>query len=242
MNTPTHAPRGHPLDEFVTVDPGLLFQPDHVKMPRMGVAVVWMWRQGHPAVSQLGVVPRGHFRSTALKAPGFLQLLNADRSRQIGHVVFEPGSYDLVTPRGFPDKTSCSVAASHNLIVLLALLIVSRFPSGEKATDRTASECPLRVSSSWPVAVSHSLTVRSSLPLASRFPSGEKATDRTKPECPLRVSSSWPEAASHSLTVRSPLPVASRFPSGERATEETRSECPLRVRNSWPVAASRSLT
>src|SRR5262249_15622718 len=133
----------------------------------------------------------------------------------IGHVVFEPGGCQHPSYNLLPDKTSCSVAASHNLTVLSALLVASRFPSGEKATEFTVPECPLRVSISWPVAVSHSLTVRSSLPLASRFPSGEKATDRTKPECPLRVSSSWPVAASHSLTVRSPLPVASRFPSGE---------------------------
>jgi hypothetical protein len=35
------------------------------------------------------------------------------------------------------DKTSCSVAASHNLIVPSLLSVASRFPSGEKATDET---------------------------------------------------------------------------------------------------------
>src|SRR5262249_38240637 len=59
------------------------------------------------------------------------------------------------------------------------LPVASRFPSGEKATDKTAPECPLRVSSSWPAPASHSLTVRSTLPVASFFPSGEKATDQT---------------------------------------------------------------
>src|SRR5262245_46824781 len=56
-------------------------------------------------------------------------------------------------------NTSCSVAASHSLTVRSPLPVASRFPSGEKATDTTASECPLRVSSSWPVPASHSLTV-----------------------------------------------------------------------------------
>ena len=59
----------------------------------------------------------------------------------------------------------------------IKLPVASRFPSGEKATDQTELECPLRVSSSWPVAASHSLTVPSELPVASRFPSGEKATE-----------------------------------------------------------------
>src|SRR5215813_1356172 len=101
MHAATDAKPGHPFYEIITVDPDLFSQPDHVKVPRMGVAVVRMWRRDHPNVSQLGVVPRGHLRATALKAPGFLQLLNPDRGRQIGHIVFEAWSYDLVTPRGF---------------------------------------------------------------------------------------------------------------------------------------------
>src|SRR5215510_13702137 len=64
-------------------------------------------------------------------------------------------------------NTSCSVAASHSLIVQSKLPVASRFQSGEKATDQTAYKCPLRVSISCPVAASHSLIVRSPLPVAS---------------------------------------------------------------------------
>src|SRR5262249_26489770 len=92
------------------------------------------------------------------------------------------GLISMVCPQSFyllRGNTSCSVAASHSLTVRSQLPVASRFPSGEKATDETTSECPLRVSSSSPAPGSHSLTVRSHLPVASRFPSGENATDLT---------------------------------------------------------------
>jgi hypothetical protein len=70
------------------------------------------------------------------------------------------------------------------------------------ALDRRArtppnSECPSRVSSSWPVAASHRLKwVLPEPPESRRAPSGENVTDVASSECPSKVRSSWPVAAS----------------------------------------------
>src|SRR5262249_11190442 len=61
-------------------------------------------------------------------------------------------------------------------------------PSGEKATEETSSECPVKVRSFLPVTTSHSFRVASELPDRAVRPSGEKATDKTQPECPVKVS------------------------------------------------------
>lgn len=48
---------------------------------------------------------------------------------------------------------------SHTFTVSSALAEASRFPSGLNATQKTALECPLQVSISWPVVASHNFTV-----------------------------------------------------------------------------------
>src|SRR5262245_40829570 len=112
-------------------------------------------------------------------------------------------------------------------------------PSGENATLRTASVCPLRVRVSCPVCASHTFTSQgvycllfsSHLPLpeAIRLPSAENATHKTWPVCPLRVRASCPVCASHTFTVLSSLAETMRLPSAENATLLTKSVCPWRV-------------
>ncbi|KAK0702684.1 hypothetical protein B0H67DRAFT_462454, partial [Lasiosphaeris hirsuta] len=63
----------------------------------------------------------------------------------------------------------------------------SRWPSGEKATDRTQSRWPSSVWRHCPEAVSQTLTVLSPEPDTSCWPSGEKATDQTQPRWPSSV-------------------------------------------------------
>src|SRR5262245_60503131 len=101
MHAATDAARGHSLDEFIATEAEPLVQPDHVKMPRMRVASVRARGRKNRLISQLGVVSRGQLGAATLKIPGFLQLLYADRGRDIGHVVFEARSYYLVAPCGF---------------------------------------------------------------------------------------------------------------------------------------------
>src|SRR5206468_9278929 len=72
----------------------------------------------------------------------------------------------------------------------------SNRPPGEKATDSTASVCPLRVQRRVPVGTSQSRTVLSELPLASVRPSGEKATEFTYPVWPGSVRRRRPVWAS----------------------------------------------
>src|SRR5262245_16156713 len=101
MHAATDAARGHPLDEFIATGAEQVVQPDHVKMPRMRLAFVRARGWKNRLISQLGVVSRGHLSAATLKIPGFLQLLYADRSRDVGHVVFDARSYYLVAPCGF---------------------------------------------------------------------------------------------------------------------------------------------
>src|SRR5262249_51616882 len=96
MYAATDAARGHPLDELIAADPDRIIQPDHIQVPRMQVAVARVRGQDHRRVNQLGVISRSHPRAAALKVPDLLQLLNAERSRQVAHVVFKPRSDDLV--------------------------------------------------------------------------------------------------------------------------------------------------
>src|SRR6266853_4245253 len=87
-------------------------------------------------------------------------------------------------------SSSLPLCASHTLVAS-RLQVAMRLPSGEKATESTVSECPLRVSSSFPLCASHTLAVASSPPVTMRLLSGEKATDLTLSECSsLSVSSS----------------------------------------------------
>ncbi len=53
------------------------------------------------------------------------------------------------------------VAASHSFSVLSQLPDSTRVPSGENATELTASECPSKVRIRAPVAASHSFSVLS---------------------------------------------------------------------------------
>ena len=75
---------------------------------------------------------------------------------------------------------------SHNRTVLSLLPLAIIFPSGLKATGRTAFPCPLK---GLPIGLpfkSHNLTVLSLLPLAIIVPSGLKATDTNPPLCALK--------------------------------------------------------
>ena len=93
-------------------------------------------------------------------------------------------------------------------------------PSGLKATDQTALECPLSVARSCPLRASHSLTVLSKLPEARVLPSGLKATDKMAAECPFSEARSCPPCASHSLispgVPAAPLPEAKGTKGGEK--------------------------
>ena len=79
-------------------------------------------------------------------------------------------------------------ATSHSLMVLSSLAEARVLPSGEKATESTASACPVRVARSWPVSTSHSLMVLSPLAEARVLPSGEKATELTAIGMPCQGS------------------------------------------------------
>jgi hypothetical protein len=96
-------------------------------------------------------------------------------------------------------------------------------PSGEYATERTQSECPVSVHScSWPnLARQHQYTQQQMIQ-----PSKNTAL------------TSLPVATSQTLTVRSLDPLTTCLPSGEYATELTSSECPFSVHFcSWPNPA-----
>src|SRR5215468_8830896 len=99
-----------------------------------------------------------------------------------------------------------SPVRSHSLRVLSLPPDSAVRPSGENATEKTASECPVKVRSSLPVATSHSLSVLSQLPDSAVRPSGANATEETAAECLVKVRSSWPVATSQSLSMPSPSP------------------------------------
>ena len=61
--------------------------------------------------------------------------------------------------------------------VLSSLPAASRLPSGEKASERTAPECPLSERSICPLSASINSTTASLPPIASRLPSGENAIE-----------------------------------------------------------------
>ena len=75
-------------------------------------------------------------------------------------------------------------AASQRRIVLSYEAESSRVPSGEKAQDVTALECPWSVRRQLPEAASQRRIVLSDEAESSRVPSGEKAQDVTALECP----------------------------------------------------------
>ena len=57
-------------------------------------------------------------------------------------------------------------------------------PSGESATDRIQSACPVKVRISAPVEAFHSLAVLSYEPVSTFVPSVENATEVTRLVCP----------------------------------------------------------
>ena len=108
------------------------------------------------------------------------------------------------------------LAASQSLIVLSPLPDAMRAPSGENATDITASEWPSKVRSRRPLAASQSLIVLSSLPDAMRAPSGENATEFTSSLMPLESAQQPAARRVPELDRTHPqLPDAMRAPSGE---------------------------
>ena len=70
-------------------------------------------------------------------------------------------------------------AASQRRMVLSDEAESSRVPSGEKAQDVTALECPSRLRRQLPEAASQRRIVLSNEAESSRVPSGEKAQDVT---------------------------------------------------------------
>ena len=72
---------------------------------------------------------------------------------------------------------SIPVSASHILIVLLKLPLRTFFPSGEKDTDQTDLECPIKLFNSFSVSTSHIFTIVSLPPLTTFFPSESGNTD-----------------------------------------------------------------
>ena len=53
----------------------------------------------------------------------------------------------------------CPSVASHTAVVLSALLVATRRPSGEKATECIAPLCPFRTNRNLPLTASHNLAV-----------------------------------------------------------------------------------
>ncbi|RYP17406.1 hypothetical protein DL765_004536 [Monosporascus sp. GIB2] len=143
---------------------------------------------------------------------------------------------------GCPYSAAGRLQLGSPLAICLRTGFVKRFPSGEKATEKTESPWPASVDRHAPVAASQTLTMRSPEPDASRLPSAEKATELTQLRWPSSVDRHAPVAASQTLTVRSQEPDASRLPSAEKATEVTESLWPASVDRHAPVAASQTLT
>src|SRR6266702_3356841 len=98
-----------------------------------------------------------------------------------------------------------------------------RWPSGENATDKTESVCPVnRLASVSPVVAFHTRIVPSCEHETMRWPSGENATDSTKSVCPVNGPASVsPVVAFHTRIVPSIEPETMRWPSGESAMEQT---------------------
>src|SRR5262249_12298758 len=94
-------------------------------------------------------------------------------------------------------------------------------PSGENATELTASLCALMVRRHLPFATFQSRKVLSTLPDRTSLPSGENATEFTASTCPLKTQRHLPVADSHSRKVLSRLADTIRLPSDENATEVT---------------------
>src|SRR5262245_46627506 len=139
---------------------------------------------------------------------------------------------------GLRVRTSRPVLASHTLSALSRLPEARSRPSGLKATQVTASVCPLRDSTSRASAGAQILTVSSSLPEARSLPSRLYATHRTPPSCPFNVRLSGPLSAAQTLIVAPPNETI-RVPSGLNLALY---EPVLRVSLRWPVLASHSLS
>src|SRR6266568_510188 len=120
------------------------------------------------------------------------------------------------------------------------LPVITRWPSGENATDQTGPLCPLKLAKDRPVATSQRVALPSSLPVSSHRSSGETPTDQTASGA-LKVTLSQVLDASQILAVKSPLPEMTCKPSGANATDRTSRLCPLSVSSSRPVAACHTL-
>src|SRR5262249_7533436 len=75
------------------------------------------------------------------------------------------------------------LAVSHKRTVLSGEPVARVLPSGENATEETASSCPARVRCAAPSAALQVRALRSSEAVATVCPSGEKATLLTSPAC-----------------------------------------------------------
>ena len=91
-------------------------------------------------------------------------------------------------------------ASAQDLIVPSLAPAKAAWPSGEKQTQNTSIECPIKVVRSRHVATSQTLAVLSVLPESRTFPSGENETEVTGSLCAFKVIASFLSAGCHTLT------------------------------------------
>src|SRR5205814_648554 len=122
----------------------------------------------------------------------------------------------------------------HNRIVSSSEPEANILLSGLKATVRTSSPCPVRVSKGLPVSTDQTRTVASLEPLANILLSGLKAVGKTQWVWPFKICTISPVVADQTRTVRSSEPLASHLPSRLQTTLSIQLVCPTRFFNILP--------